>query len=224
MEGEISIYYNFLKLHAEKRERILNAAMKVFAEKGYKNTSTDEIVKEAGISKGALFHYFNSKKELFIYLYDYVMDILLNEMIVKFNFEEKDFFVRIKQGSMLKLEIMKKYPEMFDFTLAAYMEKSDEVKDELNNSYNELFEKSQTFLYEGVDFIRFKAGLEMKRVIEIVIWTMEGFSNRELAKIKNRPFEEENFIQMIEEADVYLEMLKDMFYPMPAASDDPASK
>jgi AcrR family transcriptional regulator len=216
MEGEMRIYTHFLKLNAEKRERILNAAMKVFAEKGYKNTSTDEIVNEAGISKGALFHYFNSKKGLFIYLYNYVMDILLNEMIVKFNFEEKDFFARIKQGSMLKLEIMKKYPEMFNFTLAAYMEKSNEVKDELNNSYNELFAKSQAFLYEGVDFTGFKAGLEIKRVIEIVIWTMEGLSNRELAKIKNRPFKEENFIQMLDEADVYLKMLKDMFYTRPA--------
>ena len=46
----------FLKLDDEKRDRILNAAMKEFRY-GYVKASTDIIVKEAGISKGLLFHY-----------------------------------------------------------------------------------------------------------------------------------------------------------------------
>ena len=206
------IFSNFLKLKPEKRERILNAAMKEFAQKGYKTASTDEIVKEAEISKGALFHYFNNKKGLFLYLYDYVIDVLLNEMIVKFDYEEKDFFARLRQGSMLKLEILKKYPEMYNFVLAAYTEESGEVKGELKNSYNDVIEKSQCFLYEGVDFTKFKDGIEIKRAIEIIIWAMEGFSNKELAKIKKLSLNEETYIELINEADIYLEMLKDMFY------------
>lgn len=206
------IFSNFLKLKPEKRERILNAAMKEFAQKGYKTASTDEIVKEAEISKGALFHYFNNKKGLFLYLYDYVIDVLLNEMIVKFDYEEKDFFARLRQGSMLKLEILKKYPEMYNFVLAAYTEESGEVKGELKNSYNDVIEKSQCFLYEGVDFTKFKDGIEIKRAIEIIIWAMEGFSNKELAKIKKLSLNEETYIELLNEADIYLEMLKDMFY------------
>ena len=50
---------------------MINAALKVFAKNGYKHASTDDIVKEAGISKGLLFHYFVSKMGLYSFLLDY---------------------------------------------------------------------------------------------------------------------------------------------------------
>ena len=47
----------FFDLKKEKQDRMINAALKVFALRGYRHASTDDIVKEAGISKGLLFHY-----------------------------------------------------------------------------------------------------------------------------------------------------------------------
>ena len=51
----------FFDLKQEKQDRMVNAALKVFALNGYQHASTDDIVKEAHISKGLLFHYFDSK-------------------------------------------------------------------------------------------------------------------------------------------------------------------
>ncbi len=48
----------------ETREKILMAAFKAFAEKGYSAASMSYIAKEAGISKGLSYHYFNSKEEI----------------------------------------------------------------------------------------------------------------------------------------------------------------
>ena len=47
-----------------KKKTILDVAMKMFAEKGYEATSTNHIIKEAGISKGLLYNYFESKEEI----------------------------------------------------------------------------------------------------------------------------------------------------------------
>ena len=47
----------FFDLKKEKQDRMINAALKVFAMQGYRHASTDDIVREAGISKGLLFHY-----------------------------------------------------------------------------------------------------------------------------------------------------------------------
>ena len=63
-------------MEPEKRERIINAAINEFTKKGYRNASTNEIVKEAGISKGLIFHYFKNKKQLYLFLYDYLIWIL----------------------------------------------------------------------------------------------------------------------------------------------------
>ena len=48
----------FFDLKKEKsRNRMINAALKIFAKNGYRHASTDDMVAEAGISKGLLFHY-----------------------------------------------------------------------------------------------------------------------------------------------------------------------
>jgi AcrR family transcriptional regulator len=50
------------------RDRLLAAAMEVFASKGYHGTSVDDIVSASDTSKGAFYHYFPSKKEIFLTL------------------------------------------------------------------------------------------------------------------------------------------------------------
>ncbi|MBO8157585.1 MAG: TetR/AcrR family transcriptional regulator [Bacillaceae bacterium] len=52
----------------KKRNQILDSAMDCFAEKGYKNTTMDDIVKQSGMSKGALYNYFKSKEDIYLSL------------------------------------------------------------------------------------------------------------------------------------------------------------
>ena len=54
----------FNELEKEKQDRIIEAAIKEFAEYGYENGSTNRIVKECGISKGSLFKYFENKEDI----------------------------------------------------------------------------------------------------------------------------------------------------------------
>jgi len=49
----------------EAKSRILEAANKVFAEKGYHEATMDDIAKRLGVSKGAIYLYFSSKEDLF---------------------------------------------------------------------------------------------------------------------------------------------------------------
>ncbi len=49
----------------EAKNRILEAANQVFAEKGYRQATMDDVAKKIGVSKGALYLYFASKEELF---------------------------------------------------------------------------------------------------------------------------------------------------------------
>ena len=55
----------FAKLTREKQERILQAAAQQFAAHGYENASLNQILSEAGISKGAAYYYFDDKADLF---------------------------------------------------------------------------------------------------------------------------------------------------------------
>jgi len=46
------------------RRRILDAAVRLFSEQGYENTTVEQITKMAGVAKGTFFNYFQSKEEL----------------------------------------------------------------------------------------------------------------------------------------------------------------
>ena len=54
----------------ETRARIIESAIKLFSNRGYDTASVDDICTEAGISKGAFYHHFESKQALFLALLD----------------------------------------------------------------------------------------------------------------------------------------------------------
>ena len=64
----------------ETRTRILEAAVKVFATKGYHDAKVDDIVSEAQTSKGAFYFYFPSKQDIFIALSDTFADLLESKL------------------------------------------------------------------------------------------------------------------------------------------------
>jgi AcrR family transcriptional regulator len=54
----------------QRRAQILSAAMACFARQGYHATSMDDVVRESGLSVGAIYSYFASKEDLFLALSD----------------------------------------------------------------------------------------------------------------------------------------------------------
>ncbi len=64
----------------ERRQEILDAAMRCFARTGYHKTSMDDIVAESGLSKGTLYWYFKSKRDLFFALFDDILNKMLEPL------------------------------------------------------------------------------------------------------------------------------------------------
>ncbi len=50
----------------ERPQELLEAALRVFAARGYRNTRLDEVAAAAGVTKGALYHYFANKEDLLL--------------------------------------------------------------------------------------------------------------------------------------------------------------
>jgi len=56
------------KIKPAKREKLLREAAKLFAERGYNQTDMAELASRAGVAKGSLYNYFESKEELYLYV------------------------------------------------------------------------------------------------------------------------------------------------------------
>src|SRR5690625_3469937 len=173
-----------LNTEPKKRDVILNAALKEFSLKGFDNASTNVIAKEAGISKGLMFHYINSKKDLFLFLYDYCADRVNKEYIDLMNFNEKDIFKRLRKSYILQIELLKQHPWIFDFIMMSDMTNSEEINKKLEERVNEKLSQCQKQMFEIVDETKFRAGLNLERCKQIIFWTNVGFTNEILEDIR----------------------------------------
>lgn len=71
------------KAPEQRKEEIFNAALFCFNQKGYYETSIDDIAARAGITKGGIYHHFNSKKTLFIDLFHTVANRYFESLKLK---------------------------------------------------------------------------------------------------------------------------------------------
>lgn len=65
------------RIQREKRELILEAALEVFAQHGFRGSTIDQIAEAAGMSKPNLLYYFKGKEEIFVTLIDRLMETWL---------------------------------------------------------------------------------------------------------------------------------------------------
>jgi AcrR family transcriptional regulator len=99
----------FEQLREKSREKILSAALELFANKGYDATSIDSIAKKAGISKGLIYNYFESKKSVLLAIFGDAMKI--GEDIITEQRGVKDPNERIKLMVEMVFEMIYKQPE-----------------------------------------------------------------------------------------------------------------
>lgn len=67
-------------------DAITQAAVELFAANGYANTSVQQVVETAGVTKGAMYHYFQSKDDLLFAIYDRILTLQqanLDEIIAR---------------------------------------------------------------------------------------------------------------------------------------------
>ena len=69
------------KRSIEKRQKIVKAGFDLFCEKGYYKTNTAEIAKYAGVSTGALYSYFEDKRQIFIEAFQQHLDAISSELL-----------------------------------------------------------------------------------------------------------------------------------------------
>lgn len=204
----IFIYTKFYSLEQEKQERIINAAMKEFARSGYDRASTNEIIKEADISKGSLFVYFNNKKELYLFLFDYISEAV-GKMYDEVDWTETDILKRIWDLGLIKFRFYKKYPQAFDFLKTASHESAAEVKPEIDKMVKDIFEIAFNRFYEDTDLTKFRDDIDIDAAISVINWTITGFAQQQADRISSS---DEISMDVLGEWQKYLKFLKQCFY------------
>ncbi|MCL2253780.1 MAG: TetR/AcrR family transcriptional regulator [Lachnospiraceae bacterium] len=193
----------FFDLKTEKQDRMINASLKIFSVNGYQYASTDDIVKEAGISKGLLFHYFGSKLGLYSFLTDYCVRYIKMEITNIKNDKETDYFVILKDIETAKLSALKKFPYMQQFLIMMEREDSPDAmkataenRTNLKALYQEIMKKA--------DLSKFRAEANSLRIMKMVDIMLKSLMYEE---IKTGAFKPDHYHT---EAVSYLDMISSL--------------
>lgn len=168
----------FLKLPLEKRNIIVDAALKCFGNNSYKKTSVADIATEAGISKATVFHYFGTKKAMYFYLIDLCSNIIMTEINEKFDVTITDFFDRIMLAGEIKFSAMHRHPAILLFLTSVYFENDEEVKDDIKAVIAKTEGFRNKIALEGIDYSKFKDDVDVKLVMKMLYWLAEGYTNQ----------------------------------------------
>ena len=194
----------FIRLPDDKQEAIINSAMRVFAASGYKKAYISEIASEAGISKALVFYYFGTKKALYFYLVDYAYNLIMTELKNSQISKTDDFFDRIKMIASVELSLMKKHAFITRFINSMYFETDKEVTGDLQTLFAGGGATRENLALDGVDLTRFKAGVDPKLVVTILVKFTEGVVNSRTSA--------QSFEESLDEFENCLELLKNNLY------------
>jgi len=163
----------FFDLKKEKQDRMINAALKIFAKNGYRHASTDDIVVEAGISKGLLFHYFGSKLGLYSFLYDYSTKVIGLELKASLNSKEKDYFKIMLAMEEAKFSVLKAYPYMYQFIDNSEADDAEEAVFETADIRVE-FQNTLDNALSNVDTKAFKDFIDLEAIHNMLTYALRG--------------------------------------------------
>lgn len=157
-----------------RKKQILNAALDVVVEKGYADSTMEEIVRRSDLSKGAIYWYYKSKKEIFL--------SLVNHWVINFG-------ATLNHIVQENLSASEQLTELFDFFLTAYEQNPKVFKAELEfwslssrdpdfhtktqKVYHELLELVEQILQAGIRSGEFR-DLDVKVAALSIMVNLEG--------------------------------------------------
>lgn len=163
----------FFELSKEKQDRMINGAVRVFAENGYKHASTDDMVKVAGVSKGLWFHYFGNKLGLYEFMCEYAVRYFCMEISTSVDSKEKSYYKIVTQMIGAVDRVVKAYPylPLFLYRLS--------IENDLDAAAVTVLgrEKLQSRVYSMLKNAEFEQGLERKDkeyMSGMVLYTLQG--------------------------------------------------
>lgn len=167
----------FFNLPEEKQKRVLETAIEEFSEKGYEGASINLIVSRLGIAKGSIYQYFTSKKSLFLYIFDYAVELIRKSLKqVKSETRDDPVFERIKKSLLTGIDFIEHHPFIFRIYLKMMFERESPFRHELLERIR-LFssEYLNSLLIEGREKGEIREDVDLKTMVFLLDAVMDRF-------------------------------------------------
>lgn len=173
----------FAQIREDRKESILSAALHLFAEQGYHSTSISKIAKEANISKGLLYNYFEGKEEVLKFLLSSLFEKIVESMQLDINATlTKEVFIKHIDNTFILIENDRPLWRLY-FSMITQKEVTEIAK-------AELLPKVTPFIMEMLNYFESKGHKNPMVVFRYFSSTMDGAKMQWLYDPENYPLED----------------------------------
>jgi len=160
----------------ETHQNILRTAERLFATKGFNGTSMNDIVKESGVSKGAIYNHFENKERLFLTLLEDQTQVGLAEAGSIFS-ETDTYTDRIKKLIHVTFGSSVSCPREMCMMQIEFMVTASRLKSlekDMQDRYLAVFDFIVDMVEEGKNAGEFRADLDSRSFVTLVYATLDG--------------------------------------------------
>lgn len=131
-----------------KHKKILKAAIKVFAEKGFYNARVSEIAKEADVADGTIYLYFKNKDDILISLFEEEFGQIVENMRQELE-KEKNPLQKIRKFAQVHFSILQKQQQLAEVLGVEVRQSSKFMKEYVNKPFIEYLNLIRAIVVEG---------------------------------------------------------------------------
>lgn len=150
-----------------KHQKIIEAAIAVFAKKGFYNSTVADVAREADVADGTIYLYFKNKDDLLISIFEYSMDIFIQAALKELT-KSTDPRDKLKGFVTLHLRLVQKNQDLAQVIQIELRQSSKFIKEYANEKFFSYLDIVQGIVEEGQKAGQFKQNLDpviLKRAI-----------------------------------------------------------
>ncbi len=180
---------------------IMDAAMQVFVKKGYSQSRMSDIVQQSGVSKGAIYHHFSSKRELFLSLIDHWESYSFPNFH-QYDQDGKPASQILKEFASEVVRQFRKNPTIFlaELEFWSMANRDDEVLSKVKELYGHILELFERVIQKGIDQGEFK-NLNPKVSALSIMTALQGITWFTI--FESESFKGEEYLQHVMEFIIY---------------------
>ena len=156
----------------KKKEKILNAAIKIISKKGFFNASISEIAKLAGVADGSVYTYFKGKNELLIESFKLVLEKILKKVEKELT-KTGDPLEKIKIIIKMHVEYMEKHPDTANFLQIQLRQSNRDIRHHIKNEMRKYYHILGKILQEGIHQGKIRNDVNKRIIGSLIFGTVD---------------------------------------------------
>lgn len=155
-----------------KHNKIIKAATKVFAKKGFFNARISDIAKEAKVADGTIYLYFNNKFDILISVFDEEIAEMIRQIKTILD-QENDARKKLEIFITKHLSMMKKNKSLAEVIQTELRQSSKIIRKYRNTSFNDYLDIIASLIQEGIDQGVYRSNIDTEIAKRVVFGSLD---------------------------------------------------